>query len=396
MDKNTTAVTSASTKVNQTGDGAPNMLSKAKNDMSHDPTSADIEQPLVHGGQLSTMAQRYQIEEKDWLDLSTGIAPIAYPIGIIPTACWQRLPQSNDGLLHAARGYYQTQNLLPTPGSQSIIQMLPQLCRARGFASSKVWLPKVGYQEHRKAWQKANFQMIDYTDVTELSQIEHKDIVLLINPNNPTGQLFSNEDVTALYSAINAKQGLLLIDEAFMDATPQQSMVRALGRHNHSIAQREGAERQDNSDSLIILRSVGKFFGLAGIRLGFVLANQDWLNAMALSLGPWAVSGPALFVGEQALADTHWQEEQRVVLCRLSSALQRVLKHAFTQTVQGTLLFKTVRTFHAPAIFEALCRQGIYVRLCDEKDALRFGIPDEQGLKRLENALHTAPVREYL
>lgn len=396
MDKNTTAVTSASTKVNQTGDGAPNMLSKATSDVSHDSTSAEIEQPLVHGGQLSTMAQRYQIEEEDWLDLSTGIAPIAYPIGIIPTACWQRLPQNKEGLLHAARGYYKTHNLLPTPGSQSIIQMLPQLCRARGFASSKVWLPKVGYQEHRKAWQKADFQAIDYTDVTELSQIEHKDIVLLINPNNPTGQLSSNEDVTALYSAINAKQGLLIIDEAFMDATPQQSMVRARGRHNPPIAQQESAELQDNSDSLIILRSVGKFFGLAGIRLGFVLANEDWLNAMALSLGPWAVSGPALFVGEQALADTHWQEEQRVVLCRLSRALQRILEHAFTQTVQGTLLFKTVRTFHAPAIFEALCRQGIYVRLCDEKDALRFGIPDEQGLKRLENVLNTAPVQEYL
>ena len=355
------------------------------------------EQALVHGGQLSTIAQRYQIEEKDWLDLSTGIAPIAYPVGIIPTACWQRLPQNNEGLLHAARGYYQTHNLLPTPGSQSIIQMLPQLCRARGFASSKVWLPKVGYQEHRKAWQKANFQTIDYTDVTELSQIEHEDIVLLINPNNPTGQLYPSEDVTALYSAIKAKQGLLIIDEAFMDTTPQQSMVQAFGRHNnYPIGQRDSAERQDNSDSLIILRSVGKFFGLAGIRLGFVLANEDWLNAMALSLGPWAVSGPALFVGEQALANTRWQEEQRVVLCRLSSTLKSILKQASTQTVQGTLLFRTVRIPHAPAIFEALCQQGIYVRLCDEKDALRFGIPDEQGLKRLENALNSSPVRQYL
>ena len=376
------------------------------------------EQALVHGGQLSTIAQRYQIEEKDWLDLSTGIAPIAYPVGIIPTACWQRLPQNNEGLLHAARGYYQTHNLLPTPGSQSIIQMLPQLCRARGFASSKVWLPKVGYQEHRKAWQKAGYQTVDYTDINELDQIKHKDIVLLINPNNPTGALYSKEHVCQLLKETHSKQGLLIIDEAFMDATGQQSMAQELGRRNRAMSNpalstetsgehsslnhssnnssNNGPNNTDKSEALIILRSVGKFFGLAGVRLGFVLASKSWLSAMSSSLGPWAVSGPAQFVGERALTDYRWQEEQRIVLTRLSSALETILTQAFAQPVHGTSLFKTVRTPQAPAVFEALCQQGIYVRLCDEKDALRFGIPDEQGLKRLENALNSSPVRQYL
>lgn len=392
MDKNTTAVTRAPTQVDQTGDGATDILKSAPSDATH----VDAEQPLMHGGQLSTMAQRYHIEEKDWLDLSTGIAPIAYPVGIIPTACWQRLPQNNEGLLHAARGYYQTHHLLPTPGSQSIIQMLPQLCRARGFANSRVWLPKVGYQEHRKAWQKDQYQTLDYTDVTELSQIGYKDIVLLINPNNPTGEHYPKAYVDQLHKDIHAKQGLLIIDEAFMDATPEESMVQAFRRLNSATPQQVGAKHQDYSDALIILRSVGKFFGLAGIRLGFVLANETWLNAMALLLGPWAVSGPALFVGEQALADKRWQEEQRVVLWRLSSALQSTLKQLFTQPVHGTLLFKTVHTPNAPAIFDALCQQGIYVRLCDEKDALRFGIANEQGLIRLKDALHTSPIQRLL
>jgi cobalamin biosynthetic protein CobC len=141
---------------------------------------------------------------------------------------------------------------------------------------------------------------------------------------------------------------------------------------------------------------VGKFFGLAGVRLGFVLASEFWLSAMSSSLGPWAVSGPAQFVGERALTDHRWQEEQRIVLTRLSSALETVLAQAFAQPVHGTSLFKTVHTPQAPAIFEALCQQGIYVRLCDENDALRFGIPHEQGLKRLEDTLHTVPVQQLL
>jgi cobalamin biosynthetic protein CobC len=386
MDKNMTLITTPSTQTS-----APNTLQ---------------EQALVHGGQLSNMARRYQIEEKDWLDLSTGIAPIAYPVGILPSACWQRLPQHNERLLQAARRYYQTPNVLPTPGSQSIIQMLPQFCSTRGFARSKVWLPKVGYQEHRKAWQKAGYQTIDYTDINELDQIKPKDIVLLINPNNPTGALYSKEHVCQLLEEIHSKQGLLIIDEAFMDATGQQSMAQELGRRNRATSNpalstetsssSDYADNTDKSEALIILRSVGKFFGLAGVRLGFVLASESWLSAMSSSLGPWAVSGPAQFVGERALTDHRWQEEQRIVLTRLSSALETVLTQAFAQPVQGTSLFKTVRTPQAPAIFEALCQQGIYVRLCDEKDALRFGIPHEQGLKRLEDTLHTAPLQQLL
>lgn len=412
MDKNMTLISTTSTQ-------ASTQASR--------PSSAQ-EQALVHGGQLSTMAKRYHIEEKDWLDLSTGIAPIAYPVGILPSACWQRLPQHSEQLSQVARRYYQTPNVLPTPGSQSIIQMLPQICASRGFARSQVWLPKVGYQEHRKAWQKADYQTVNYTDINELEQIKHKDIVLLINPNNPTGVLYSKEHVCQLLEHVHSKQGLLIIDEAFMDATQQQSMAQELDRRHRAIhlqpqnayltqqatAATETNSKQnssnnsandcpanaphniDKSDALIILRSVGKFFGLAGVRLGFVLASEPWLSAMSSSLGPWAVSGPAQFVGEQALTDHRWQEEQRIVLKRLSSALETVLAQAFAQPVHGTYLFKTVGTPHAPAIFEALCQQGIYVRLCDENDALRFGVPHEQGLKRLEYALHTAPIQQLL
>jgi cobalamin biosynthetic protein CobC len=345
---------------------------------------------LVHGGQLADIAKRYNIEADQWLDLSTGIAPFSYPVGILPAACWQHLPQNNEALLGAGRDYYQTSNLLATAGSQSIIQILPQLCRQRGFEQARVWLPTVGYQEHRKAWKNANFSTLDYLESPDPKLFKQGDIVLLINPNNPSGKLHNKAQLTNLLVEVSAQNGLLIIDEAFMDATPEHSMVPMPGIKN------EAANSHNSKDRLIILRSVGKFFGLAGIRLGFVIASDDWLRPIAQTLGPWSVSGPAQYVGLQALTDTRWQQEQRSVLVRLSNALNTLLTRVFTHPVRGSSLFKTVLTPHAPALFDVLCQQGIYVRLCDEKNALRFGIPHEQGLLRLTYALQTQAIKRLL
>ncbi|MEH6709816.1 MAG: threonine-phosphate decarboxylase CobD [Paraglaciecola polaris] len=346
------------------------------------------EPALVHGGQLGEMAKRYHIARQNWLDLSTGIAPISYPVGLIPQACWQRLPQPSNALLSAARHYYRSTHLLATPGSQSIIQILPQLCKQRGFKAARVWLPIVGYQEHRKAWQNADFITLDYMDSPNVNLIGQGDIVLIINPNNPSGKLHTSAQLTNLLQMISVKNGLLIIDEAFMDATPEHSMAPLLSANT--------THKQINQDALLILRSVGKFFGLAGIRLGFVIASDDWLTLIMHALGPWSVNGPAQYVGAQALADKHWQHAQREVLNNLSEALHNVLTTIFNVPVQGTTLFKTLLTAHAPALFDALCKQGIYVRLCDEGNALRFGIPDEQGIERLRKALGTKNIRDAM
>ncbi|WP_240919908.1 threonine-phosphate decarboxylase CobD [Paraglaciecola sp. 20A4] len=348
------------------------------------------EHTLVHGGQLTEIALRYNIPLEKWLDLSTGIAPTSYPVGLIPAMCWQRLPQHSDALLKAAQDYYQTPNLLATAGSQSIIQALPQLCISQCFADARVWLPAVGYQEHRKAWQNAHYQTLDYQDTPDIRLIKQGDIVLVINPNNPSGKLHTRQQLTELLLTISAKKGLLIIDEAFMDATPEHTMTPLLA------CNRDSSDNNINQDALIILRSVGKFFGLAGIRLGFVVAHDYWLKPIADVLGPWSVSGPAQYVGRQALTDRCWQQEQTTVLNRLSSALEGVLVQVFTRPIHGTTLFKTVITAQAPAIFEALCKQGIYIRLCDEKNALRFGIPNEQGLKQLESVLLSQPIQRLL
>ena len=325
---------------------------------------------LVHGGQLNKMVQRYGIPLEQWLDLSTGIAPTSFPIPTIPQNVWKQLPQPSEALLSAANDYYQTENLLPIAGSQAVIQILPKIAAKQGYAVSRVWVPKVGYQEHRKAWQEAGYGIMFYQDISEIATMQQQDIVVLINPNNPSGVTYSYTQVEWLFSQIKQQAGLLIIDEAFMDSTPQHSFIA-----------------KTHDPAAIVLRSVGKFYGLAGIRLGFVSAHQIWLDGFSQQLGPWSINGPAQYIGQRALADKAWQNQQRTFLKAQSLQLAGLLHTTFNQAPTGTFLFQTVRCEQAPLVFEKLCQQGIYVRLCDEQNALRFGIPDENGLTRLKQVL---------
>jgi cobalamin biosynthetic protein CobC len=138
---------------------------------------------------------------------------------------------------------------------------------------------------------------------------------------------------------------------------------------------------------LIILRSIGKFFGLAGLRLGFVAAAPCWLKQLSYLLGPWSVNGPAQYIGQQALSELSWQKTQRSTLKTLSDKLAIMLMEHFKVKPTGSILFKTIQHNNAPQIFKALCQQGVYVRLCDEKNALRFGIATSEQFDRLEKVL---------
>ena len=340
---------------------------------------------LQHGGQLLSIAEQYNIPAEQWLDLSTGIAPYHYPIPSIPSSVWTQLPQANSALLASAATYYKCPALLPINGSQSVIQRLPQLYlheKPSGVNSSlgvvrqpsaiSVYLPAKGYKEHEKAWRKTGVNIIYYHDIPSAGQLNKHCVVVLINPNNPTGELVSKARVLALLQAVKQRQGLLIVDEAFMDAVQADQSVIAYTQCEH----------------LIVLRSVGKFFGLAGLRLGFVAACDEWLAAIAAEQGPWSVSGPAQYVGQKALNDTTWQQQQRLRLRSQSLRLSQLLKSVFNVQSKGTALFQTIHLANAENIYDKLCRQAVYVRLTDDERALRFGIPAENNFPRLKQALH--------
>ena len=322
---------------------------------------------LEHGGKLRQAAARYGIPLDDWLDLSTGINPNGWPVPEIPSACWARLPEDDDGLEQAARSYYGAEQLLPVAGSQAAIQALPRL-----RPHSRVAVLDPGYAEHAYAWRNAGHDEVTAVAAERLDEVvQDSDVLLLIHPNNPTGARFSVERLLDWHARLAARGGWLVVDEAFMDVTPERSLCAYSAR-----------------PGLIVLRSLGKFFGLAGTRVGFVCAQAALLAQLHGLLGPWSVSAPARWVATSALADRAWQDAARQRLVTDGARLQALLIQHGLSSDGGCALFQWVRAPGAQDLHEALARQGILTRLFIKSSSLRIGLPgDEIAWTRLNAAL---------
>lgn len=314
---------------------------------------------LEHGGRVRAAA-RYGIPEKDWLDLSTGINPGGWPVPPVPGEIWQALPQDDDGLVDAACRFYGTSEVLAVAGSQAAIMALPRL-----KTPCRVALSSPSYAEHEYAWREHEVYRVDDPLQSDA------EVVVIVNPNNPTGRLYTVDELLALHARLAARGGWLIVDEAFMDATPEHSLA--------PFCPREG---------LIVLRSLGKFFGLAGARVGFVLAEKNILQALDEMLGPWPVAAPSRFVAERALGDTAWQQEARRTLGESGLRLSDLLIRHDLKPSGGTALFQWVCIDDALGVHEQLARQGILTRLFAFPASLRFGLPQSgQDWTRLDAAL---------
>ncbi|MGN8261890.1 threonine-phosphate decarboxylase CobD [Pseudomonas sp. SMSB3] len=308
---------------------------------------------LEHGGRLLRAIQHYGIAREEWLDLSSGIAPWPYPIPPIPLQAWARLPETDDGLEQAARHYYGVNQLLPVAGSQAAIQALPTL-RAPG----RVGVLWPCYAEHPHAWRRAGHDLIELSEDQVEAHLDQLDVLVLVNPNNPTGQRIARERLLAWHARLAARGGWLLVDEAFMDNSPTCSVA--------DCAERPG---------LIVLRSFGKFFGLAGLRLGCVVAEPGLLQRLAELLGPWTVSGPARWVAQTCFADHAAHAAQRERCAVAAAHLAATLQRSGLAPDGGCDLFQYVRSERAAYLHDFLARRGILVRLFEQPAALRFGLP---------------------
>jgi cobalamin biosynthetic protein CobC len=321
---------------------------------------------LEHGGRLRAAAQAFGIEEADWVDLSTGIAPWPWPIPAIPEQAWARLPEADDGLEGAAARYYGAEQALAVAGSQAAIQVLPRLRR-----TGKVGVLSPCYAEHAEAWRRAGHVVRELNDAEVEDYLDRLDVLVVVNPNNPTGRLVEPQRLLAWQARLAARGGWLVVDEAFMDMTPAQSLAPEASR-----------------PGLIVLRSFGKFFGLAGVRLGFVLAQARLLTALAEHLGPWAVSGPTRILGRACLQDRagHRQQIERCVgACARLAAL---LSEHGLPPAGGCALFQWVRSERAEALYLHLAQRGLLTRLFTASGSLRFGLPaDEAQWQRLSDGL---------
>ncbi|MFZ5557493.1 MAG: threonine-phosphate decarboxylase CobD [Pseudomonadota bacterium] len=321
---------------------------------------------LEHGGRLREAAARHGIAPERWLDLSTGINPDGWPVPALPPEVWRRLPETGDGLEAAARRYYGTAAVLPVAGSQAAIQALPWL-RPR----SRVGVLAPTYAEHARAWQRAGHDVLEIDAAAVAGALDALDVLVLVNPNNPTGQRWPAPQLLQWRAMLAARGGWLVVDEAFADPAPQDSLAA-----------------MSALPGLVVLRSLGKFFGLAGARVGFVLAPADLLAALDERLGPWAVAHPARAVATLALADDAWQRAARRRLDAAGARLAALLSVHGLEPAGTTALFAWVATPDAEAVHDFLARQGILTRRFAAPRGVRFGLPgDDAQWQRLEAAL---------
>ena len=321
-----------------------------------------------HGGDLGLAEVRFGKPKQGWLDLSTGISPFPYPVPELPAEVWRRLPGLADDLAlrevaAQAYGVEDPDYLATAPGSQALLQILPRL---RPFSQVAVIGPTYG--EYSRCFSLAGHHVLP---METLDRTLDADVVVVCNPNNPDGRRHDTGRLLELADGLAVRGGLLLVDEAFCDATPDLSLAPHV---------RPG---------LVVLRSVGKFFGLAGMRLGVAVAEPQLARLLRQALGPWAVGGPVIEVGRHLLADADWIESARKRLSQEINLLNSVLGRAGLSTVGGTSLFSLVNAPRAWALFEYLGQQGILARPFSTAPRwLRFGLPpDEAGRQRLETTL---------
>jgi cobalamin biosynthetic protein CobC len=328
-----------------------------------------MEPALLHGGNLDAARRMFPDAQEPFIDLSTGINPHSYPVPQLPPDLFTRLPEPAQivRLTSVAAKTYGAPSpdcVVAAPGTQILLAPAAAL-----VPPGKAAVLGPTYGEFGRAAALAGH---DVTEVRDIAQLVDPDLAIAVNPNNPDGRAFRKGDLLNLLAA-RRYCGLAVVDEAFMDVGPEGSSLCG----------------EVERGGLVVLRSFGKFFGLAGVRLGFAVAAPAIAARLAAALGPWAVSGPALATGEAALADAAWIGAMRARLEDGARRLDAMLIGAGMEIIGGTPLFRLVRTDMADRLFHHLGRAGILVRRFPEHAHwLRFGLPaSDAAWERLRAAL---------
>ncbi|KQP10663.1 threonine-phosphate decarboxylase [Methylobacterium sp. Leaf99] len=312
--------------------------------------------PIAHGGDLDAARALFPEAPAPWVDLSTGINPVPYPCPPLEASAFRRLPSPADlAALNAAAarayGVADPAGIVAAPGTQILIETLPRL-----WPPARVAVVGPTYAEHAAAWGRAGHAVAAVTDLGA-----DADVMVVVNPNNPDGRTWDAAALLACAEGLAARGGLLVVDEAFADL----EAVETLGPHLRP--------------GLVVLRSFGKTYGLAGLRLGFALAEPAFAARIAEALGPWAVSGPALAIGRAALSDPDWRRTAAAARSADAGRLDRMIARSGGRVVGGTCLFRTADFSDGPGLFARLGEAGIYVRRFEAAPRrLRFGLPADK------------------
>jgi cobalamin biosynthesis protein CobC len=324
------------------------------------------------GGRLDVAREAYPDAPQPWIDLSAAISPWSYPFPALSEADMRRHPDAVAlrRLAKAAKKAFRppaVADAVPVPGANLGLSVLPWLFRE----PKRVAVLAPGHSGHAAAWDAAGHSV---SHIETLDRAGKAAILIVVNPSHVNGRIVPHADLAAALPPLKRRDGLLIVDETFADADPSHSLLPEVARLDYTL----------------VLRSLGEFYGAAGIGLGFAITSHPIAERLRAALGAWPASAQALAFGEAALADTVWAESQRTKLKEAANALDAVLVAAGLRILGGQALFRLAACSSASELFCHLASQGILTRPFQDRSASRFGLPrDEEELSRIRKALQS-------
>jgi len=322
-----------------------------------------------HGGNIQEICSRYGLEPGGLLDFSANINPLGYPPGLSKTlreglSSILHYPDINCTRLRRAicqKTRHKEEEVLIGNGSTELMYLIP-----RAFRPQKGLVFEPTYSEYGRALRLAgaNVEKLVSTGDTsfrpDLGSASGKltsgqsQMVFLCNPNNPTGNLIKKEEILALAEGL--PQSLIVVDEAFMDFVDEP--------HKYTVLPEAGRVK-----NLIVLRSMTKFFGYPGLRLGYMVAHREVISQAEGHKEPWTVNALAQLAGEAALKDEDFIFRSREYMASEKSFLYRELSRLggikpIPPTVNFITSKITLEGLTSAGLKEMLIRKGLLIRDC--------------------------------
>ena len=321
---------------------------------------------IEHGGNIDDAINVYGGNESDWIDLSTGINPDCYPIPKILDADWRNLPTFTEieKLESLIKFEFNTiSSVMLTPGSQLAISLLPIL-----FKKQKVGILEPTYNDYFLSFKNAGFKVCSCKNLQELFKSK---IAIIVNPNNPDGKNYQIKDLLLL----SKKVSLLIVDESFIEASEASSIISYINKKTNNI---------------VVIKSFGKLYGLAGLRLGFIFSGESLINRFKKIFSFWPVSKVSIKIASKAIKDKKWMISSQKKLKKKAYILDEIMKSINFELIGGTNLFRLYSTPNSISSQRLLAKQFIWSRIFSYSNKwLRLGIPSDRDLKKVKIKLKT-------
>jgi threonine-phosphate decarboxylase len=347
----------------------------------------------LHGGQLHQIAERFGIPASKLLDFSANIDPEGPPATVLAAlreslddpSVLTHYPEIGESALRSAIATYTE----VSPGNIAVANGFVPLLEAalRVLPIRSCLLPVPAFVEYRRTLTRAGVEVIPHVltpagfryDVDDMLSGPY-DAILLANPQNPSGVLCDREVLLALVATAAERDIYILLDEAFIDYCPEESLTREI----------------DRFPNLIVFRSVTKFFGIPGLRVAYTAANSKTNIAIHEAVAPWSITTLASRAVRAALTEAEYANRSRVLNQERRTRLRNNLEALALRTESSAanfLLFRLPSFVDAVDFWERMILDHqIVLRQCANYEALpdgylRAAVRNDQENARLIEAL---------